>query len=429
MIDILVLLFLIALNGLFSMSELAIVSARGVRLRALSDRGTWGAKSALALAAEPGRFLSTVQIGITLVGIIAGAFSGVTLGDRLGSWLMTMGASELAAETLGFGIVISIVTFLSIVFGELVPKQIALVSPEAIACRVAPLMTLVSSLAMPAAWLLQASTHAVFTAFNLRKNKDDAVSEEEIKDMISEAEMSGVLESSEKHMISGVLRLGDRGVAGVMTPRVDVQWIDLRMNDAALRQALMDTSHSRLPVGDGSIDAIMGVVQVRDLLSDVLAGRALDVRARCHEAPIIPVTTDALGVMEKLRHAAVPVALVHDEYGSFEGLVTPADLLEAIAGTFRSHNDEGDDPKAVQRADGSWLLAGYLPADEMADLLNMRLPKPRSYQTLAGYMLEQMGRIPPTGDVHEADGWHFEVVDLDGNRIDKVIATPLRGRG
>jgi putative hemolysin len=427
LIDILVLLFLIALNGLFSMSELAIVSARGVRLRALSDRGTWGAKSALALAAEPGRFLSTVQIGITLVGIIAGAFSGATLGDRLGGWLMTMGASEFVAETLGFGIVISIVTFLSIVFGELVPKQLALVSPEAIACRVAPLMTLVSRLAMPAAWLLQASTHAVFTLFNLRK-KNDAVSEEEIKDMISEAEISGVLESSEKHMISGVLRLGDRGVVGVMTPRIDVQWIDLRMNDAELRLALMETSHSRLPVGDGSIDAIMGVVQVRDLLSDVLAGRALDLRARCQDAPIIPVTTDALGVMEKLRHAPVPVALVHDEYGSFEGLVTPADLLEAIAGTFRSHNDEGEDPKAVQRADGSWLLAGYLPADEMADLLNMRLPKPRSYQTLAGYMLEQMGRIPATGEVHEADGWHFEVVDLDGNRIDKVIATPMRRR-
>jgi len=420
-VETIVILSLIALNGLFAMSELAVVSARRVRVRALADAGVWGARRALALASEPGRFLSTVQIGITLIGVIAGAFSGATLGARLTIWFMGLGMGELAAEWLGFGIVITIVTVLSIVFGELVPKQLALVEPERIACRVAPLMSLLSQAAWPAVWLLQATTHAIFATFGLRAHRDQSVSEEEMKALIAEAERSGVIEPSEKQMIAGVLRLGARPVTGVMTPRTEVQWIDLALGEDEIKAALRDTTHSRLPAGEGSIDRVIGIVQVRELMSDMLAGRKLDLRTRLHQATVIPATADALDALERLRAAEVPMALVHDEYGSFEGLVTPADLLETIAGSFRSH-DETAEPKAVRRADGSWLIAGAMPADEMAELLGLALARSRDYQTVAGFMLERLGHIPETGETFESHGWRFEVLDLDARRIDKVLA-------
>jgi putative hemolysin len=427
-LEIIIILLLIALNGLFAMSELAVVSARRVRIRALADRGIWGANRALALANEPGRFLSTVQIGITLIGVIAGAFSGATLGARLAGWFMTWGIGEIAAETLGFGIVVTIVTFLSIVFGELIPKQLALVQPERIACRLAPAMTLLARAAWPAVWLLQITTHGVFSVLGLKSKNDQPVSEEEIKALIAEAERSGVIEESEKQMISGVLRLGSRPVTGVMTPRTDVQWIDLTLDEEEIKAVLRKTSHSRLPAGDGSIDALVGILQVRELLSDVLSGRPMNLRAHIRQTAVIPTTSDALDVLEKLRSAEVPMALINDEYGSFEGLVTPADLLETIAGTFRSHEDEDTEPKATRRADGSWLLSGAMPADEMAELLNFILPRSRHFQTVAGFALDQLSHIPHTGETFDAKGWRFEVLDLDGNRIDKLLATRIGAR-
>ena len=357
MFEIVIILLLIALNGLFAMSELAVVSARRVRVRGLADAGVWGARRALALAAEPGRFLSTVQIGITMIGVIAGAFSGATLGARLTDWFLGLGLGLFAAEWLGFGIVIAAVTFLSIIFGELMPKQLALIHPERIACRVAPAMTILSSIAWPAAWVLQTISRAVFALLGFKTKSDDTVSEEEIKAMIAEAERSGVIEDSEKQMIAGVLRLGARPVMGVMTPRTDVQWINLNAGEAGIIAALADSSHSRLPACEGTIDTIVGVIQVRELLKDLIAGRKLDVRAHMRQATVIPSTADALDALAKLRSAEVPMALIHNEYGDFEGLVTPADLLETIAGSFRSHDEGDEDPNVVRRADGSWLLS------------------------------------------------------------------------
>ena len=424
--DLLVVLFLVLLNAVFSLSELAVVSARRSRLRAMAEAGRSGAHAALALAADPGRFLSTVQIGITLVGVLAGAFSGSALGGRLSAWLIGAGVPQGVAEPAGFGAVVAVVTYLSIVVGELVPKRLALSNAEGLACTVAPLMRMVSRIAAPLVWLLDNSTSLIFRLLGRSEEAEERVTEDDVRALVAEAERHGSIETAERQMIAGVLRLGERPVRGVMTPRGDVDWIDAAAGEDAVREVLMRTSHSRLPVGDGSQERLIGVVQSRELLAAMLRGESLDVRAQTRLAPVISDTAEALDVLARLREAEVPMALVHDEYGHFEGLVTPTDLTGAIVGEFRSDAEAGDEPAAVQREDGSWLLAGWLPADEMADTLRLALPEERSYQTAAGFMLEVMKRLPRVGEAVEVGGWRFEVVDLDGRRIDKVLAEPLR---
>jgi putative hemolysin len=418
---------LIGLNGLFALSELAIVSARKARLKAMADNGRAGASTALKLAEDPGRFLSTVQIGITLVGILAGAFSGAALGDRLTEILLGQGMPERAAEPLGYGLVISSITYLSVVVGELVPKHLALKSPEGIACAVAPLMALISRIAAPVVWLLDTSTKLIFRLFGQSTESESAVTEEEIRTIMAEAETAGVIETDERKMIAGVMRLGDRAVRGVMTPRTDVDWIDLNDSPSEIREILINTPHSRIPVAEGHPDNMLGVVQARELLAATLREEALDIRKHIRKAPIIPDTLDALDALEVLRQAEVPMALVHDEYGHFDGVVTPADILDAIAGAFRS--DEGEaEPEAVQREDGSWLLAGWMPADEMAEQLGVSLPERRNYETVAGLVIGELQHLPNAGEAIETLGWRFEVVDLDGRRIDKVLASRIENR-
>ena len=422
MLELTIVALLIALNGLFSLSELAIVSSRKARLKTLVEQGRSGASTALALAEDPGRFLSTVQIGITLVGILAGAFSGAALGGRLEDILMVYGLSEGVAEPLGYGLVIGIITYLSVVIGELVPKHLALSHTETIACTVAPLMSLISRVAGPVVRLLDASTKLVFRLLGKTTGSESAVTEEEIKTIVAEAETAGVIETDERKMISGVLRLGDRAVRGIMTPRTDVDWLDLNDSEADIRDVLIKTNHSRLPVAEGNPDHLIGVVQARELLASSLLGQLLDLRPYVRQAPIIPDTIDALDALHLLREADVPMALVHDEYGHFEGLVTPADILDAIAGAFRSDED-GAEPEAIRRDDGSWLLAGWMPADEMAEQLGILLPQQRQYETVAGLVIGELQHLPVTGEAVETLGWHFEVVDMDGRRIDKVLAS------
>jgi putative hemolysin len=416
-------LVLIALNGVFALSELAVVSARKIRLKALVDSGRAGAATALKLAEDPGRFLSTVQIGITLVGILAGAFSGAALGARVSEAFASWGMAPWLAEPLGYGLVISAITFLSVVVGELVPKHLALKNAEGIACAVAPAMAAISRIASPIVSLLDETTKLVFRLFGASLEPDSAVTEEEIKTLVAEAETAGVIETDERLMISGVLRLGDRPVGGIMTPRTEVDWIDIDSSDSVIREALLATAHSRLPVAQGDPDNVIGVVQVREMLKPLLRGEALDVRAFVRSAPAVPDTVDALDALNVLRDAEVPMALVHDEYGHFEGVVTPADILDAIAGAFRSDEDAAE-PEAVQRGDGSWLLAGWMPADEMADQLGIKLPEARRYHTVAGLVIDELEHMPSTGEKVELLGWCFEVVDLDGRRIDKVLAWP-----
>ncbi|KFG66538.1 hemolysin family protein [Microvirga sp. BSC39] len=417
----------IGLNGLFALSELAIVSARKARLKMMADNGRAGAATALKLAEDPGRFLSTVQIGITLVGILAGAFSGAALGAMLTGILLGQGMPERVAEPLGYGLVIGSITYLSVVVGELVPKHLALKSPEGIACTVAPLMALISRIAAPVVWLLDASTKLIFRLFGQSTASESAVTEEEIKTIMAEAETAGVIETDERKMIAGVMRLGDRAVRGVMTPRTDVDWIDLSDSPSEIRDILINTPHSRLPVAEGHPDNMLGVVQARELLAATLREEALDIRKHLRRAPIIPDTLDALDALEVLRQAEVPMALVHDEYGHFDGVVTPADILDAIAGAFRSDEHE-EEPEAVQREDGSWLLAGWMPADEMADQLGISLPERRDYQTVAGLVIGELQHLPGAGEAVETLGWRFEVVDLDGRRIDKVLASRIEAK-
>lgn len=423
-VEIAIVAVLILVNGLLSMSELAIVSSRPARLKGMIDRGVSGAAKALELGANPGKFLSSVQIGITLVGVLSGAFSGATLGARLGSVLAAAGLPAQYADATGVGIVVALITYGSLVVGELVPKQIALRNPERVAARVAPAMAFLATVAAPLVFLLDISGRSVLWLLGQRGQGEDKVTDDEIKMLVAEAEHHGTIESDERRMIAGVMRLGDRAVRAVMTPRTDVDWINLKADDAAIRRFLLETPHSRLPAGE-SVDAMVGVVQTRDVLAALLEGKTLDVRKYVRPAPIVYDQADALDVLATLRESDLPMALVHDEYGHFEGVVTPADILEAITGVFRSDLDAGETEGAVQREDGSWLLAGYMPADEMADVLGIELPENRDYETVAGYMLSHLAHLPATGESVEVDGWRFEVVDMDGRRIDKIIAARL----
>lgn len=423
-IEIAILLLLILFNAFMAMSELAVVSARPARLKARRDHGERSAEKALQLASDPGRFLSTVQIGITLVGVLSGAFSGATIGVRVSAWLLSAGIPASIANPLGVGLVVAIITYVSLVVGELVPKQIALKKAESIAIRVAPFMLGLSKVAMPVVWLLDTSSRLILRLLGQSAEDSRHVTDEEIRSLIAEAEHTGTIETAEKHMISGVMRLADRKAHAIMTPRGEVEWIDVNAGPEAILETLRNTVHTRLPAGDGSIERLLGVINTRDLLSAHLAGEPLDLRDHIRPAPVVLDFIDALDVLKTLREAHTAVALVHDEYGSFEGIITPADILEAIAGVFRSDLDE-DDVDIVQRSDGSWLLPGLMPADEMAEHLGIRLPGDYSYATLAGFLLSYTQEMPRTGDIVDILGWRFEIVDLDGRRIDRVIAKKL----
>jgi putative hemolysin len=425
-LELLVVIILILINGLLAMAELAVVSSRRARLRAMAGRSVPGADRALTLAADPGRFLSSVQVGITLIGVLSGAFSGATLGARLGEWLPGIGIPQKAADPIGVGLVVAAITYLSLVIGELVPKQLALRHPERIAVRVAPAMISIARIAAPLVWLLDATSRFVLRAIGHRREAEQQVTDEEIRTLIAEAESAGVIEPGERAMISGVMRLGDRPVRAVMTPRGHVDMVDLSAGAEAIRRGIVESPHTRLPVHEGAPEVILGVVQAKDLLDCYLRGETPDIRARLRADPSVPDTADALDVLDVIKESAVHVALVHDEYGQFEGVVTGTDLLEAIAGDFRT--DEGPaEPDAVQRSDGSWLIAGSMPADEMTELLSIALDPARSFHTAAGFVLDHLGYLPKVAEKFETQGWRFEVVDLDGRRIDKLLATRVAG--
>jgi len=422
-VELAILLGLFLLNGVFAMSEIAIVSSRKSRLRSLVVQGRPGAARALQLAEEPGRFLSTVQIGITLIGIVAGVFSGATLGGALGQWLAQVGLPAPLASALGYGGIVALVTYFSVVVGELVPKQLALRNAEAISCTVAPGMYFLSVAAAPLVWLLDNSTRLIFRLLGKSEVAEEVVTEEEIKALVAEAAAMGVIERDEKRMIAGVLQLSDSVARNIMTPRVDVEALSLQAAPKTIRSILTQTRHTRLPVSDGDVDNIIGVIVIRECLAGEMPDSEARLREFVRKVPTIPESMGALDVLAMLRQAEQPIALVMDEYGHLEGVVTPSDLLEAIAGVFRSDMDIEAHHHAVQREDGSWLLSGTLSAHAMSDLLDISLPPKRDYQTVAGFLIEIFGRLPQTGESINALGWRFEIVDMDGRRIDKVLAS------
>ncbi|HUQ38369.1 MAG TPA: hemolysin family protein [Aestuariivirga sp.] len=421
-IEVTLIVLLIMLNGLLAMSELAIASSRAVKLRALVDQNVKGARRALVLASNPGRFLSTVQIGITLIGILAGAFSGAALGGRASDWLLTLGLTENLAEPLGFGLVIGVITYLSLIIGELVPKQIALRNPERIACLVAPAMTVLAKVAAPLVWLLERSGRLVLALLRQNRVKDNTVTDAEIHALIAEAESEGVLEPEERTMIAGVMRLGDRLVRTLMTPATDVEMIDVNDTPAKIGKQMADSGHSRFIAYDGSRENIIGVLQAKDVAAALLRRRAPNIKKLVKQAPAIPETLDALDVVSLLKESDVHFGLVYDEYGKLEGVVTTTDILEAIVGVFR-HDDSEPEPDIHERSDGSLLVSGGTPIDQLSDRLGMAIPPTREYQTVAGFALDRLGRIPKAGDSFKEREFHFEIVDLDGRRIDKLIVT------
>ena len=426
--DIVIILALVLLNGVLSMSELAIVSSREARLKAMAKSGSIGAQCALDLAANPGRFLSTVQIGITLVGILAGAYSGATLGKPVGERIALLGFEPDTAQTIGFAIVIILTTFASVVVGELVPKQLALRSPEPIAAIMSRPMRWLSALTGPVVWLLDRTSSLIFKLIGLNRESENTVTAEELHLVVAEAQTAGVLEESERAIISGIVRLADRPVREVMTPRTDVDWIDVNLNSDELQVALKEIPHSRIPVVNGSVDDIVGVIQTRDLLEAMLDGKPLKLRELTRSAPVIPDLMDAMDALVVLRSAEVPLALVHDEYGHFDGIVTPGSILAALAGTFAHDVEEGEEPDLVEREDGSWLVSGAASADVLGDRLGVNMPNDRDYSTVAGFALSVLKRLPQTGETFAHDGWRFEVVDMDGRKIDKLIASRPKRR-
>ncbi len=420
--EILVVVVLTVINGVLAMSELAVVSSRPARLKVLSDQGSKGAATAIRLAENPGRFLSTVQIGITLVGVLSGAFSGATLGARLSQWLGTHGFSDNVADALGVGTVVVLITYLSLIVGELVPKQIALRDAERVASRVAPTMAVLAKIAAPLVWLLDTSGKLVLALLGQKGESEETVTEEEVRTIIAEAENAGVLERDEREMISGVMRLADRSARALMTPRREVEVIDLTDTLDEIREQIRATRRNRLPVQDGEADSIIGIIEMKELF-EALADDKAELRGLVREAPVVLDTTGALEVLRALRATHVHMALVFDEYGHFEGIITSSDVLEAITGAFQDEDEE--EPAIVTRADGSFLVAGWMQVDEFSHELGIHVPRDADYQTVAGFVLAEMNRLPNVGESFEKGHWRFEVVDLDGRRIDKLLVSRI----
>jgi putative hemolysin len=411
---------LICLNGVLAMSELAIVSARPARLRPLEAKSR-GAAAALRLAEHPGRFLSTVQIGITLVGILSGALSGATLGARLTQTLVARGVDPDWAANLGVGVVVVAITYVSLIVGELVPKQLALRNPEKLAITMAPAMLMLSRVAAPLVWLLERSGRVVLWLLGQRGASANRVTEEEVHSLLAEAHDSGVLEPEEREMMAGIMRLSDRSASALMTPRRDVEMLSIDMTSAEAVAALRRIGRPRVPVQDRETGDVLGIVTLAEAFDAVSRRETLDLRALMHEVPVVSDRADALDILALLRSATHHLALVYDEYGHFEGIITSGDVLEAITGAMAIQDDS--EPAMVTRADGSLLVAGWMPADEFCDHLGLPRDMAGGYDTVAGLVLHQFGRLPGLGEHVVAQGHRFEVIDLDGLRIDKVLVS------
>ncbi|MEM6856710.1 MAG: hemolysin family protein [Pseudomonadota bacterium] len=411
---------LIVLNGVFAMSELAIVSAKTSRLRARAEDGSASARIALRLAAEPGKFLSTVQIGITLIGIIAGAFSGANLGGPVGERLVAAGMPEELGARTGFFLVIAITTYFSLVVGELVPKQLALRAAVPISLVMARPMAWLAAVAAPLVWVLDSSSALIIRLFGITSKGTASVTAEELQMIFAEATNSGVIEDQQHQILTGVVRLAERPVREMMTPRTEIDWIEVDADANLIRKTIEDSPHSLLPVAQGSPDAILGIVKVRDVLAALVAGEDVSIRDMAVKAEVVPDQLDAMDALRVLQSADIAMAVVHDEYGHFEGIVTPVDLLTALVGNFVSDQDEGDSPLLEEHDDGSLLVAGALSADALADRLGLEYDDSREFGTAAGYALSVLKHLPVAGESFEDQGWRFEIVTMDQRRIDKI---------
>lgn len=423
--DLFIIAGLIVLNGVFAMSELAIVSAKTSRLEHRADEGSKAAVTAIKLAAEPGRFLSTVQIGITLIAILTGAFSGASLEAPVGERLELLGIEEQTARQAAFIGAIALTTYLSVVVGELVPKQLALRAAVPISLVMARPMDWLARIAAPVVWVLDKSSAAIISLFGIRQKGQTSLSAHELHMIFAEATQSGVIEQDQHQILTGVVRLAERPVREMMTPRTELDWIDADADRQQVLTAIGESPHSLLPVAEGSPDSILGVVKVREVLAALVADETVSIRAMTRKAEVVPDQLDAMDALRVLQSSEVAMAVVHDEYGHFEGVVTPVDLLTAIAGNFASDKDQGETPQIIECEDGSLLVSGALSADGLADRLGLDYGEPREFGTAAGYALSVMKKLPLEGESFTDQGWWFEIVDMDNRRIDKILVRKL----
>jgi putative hemolysin len=424
-VEILVLMFLIFANGLFALSEIAVVSARKQRLLPRAAAGDKGAQVALDLAEQPTRFLSTVQVGITLIGILSGALGGATIAEQLALAISVFPTLAPYSEAIGLAIVVLIITYLSLVIGELVPKRVALTDPERIAARVAPLMKRLSKLTTPVVHLLSVSTEAVYRMLNLKTSQEPAVTEEEVRGMIFEGARLGVFEVAEQEIVERVFHLADRKVSSLMTHRTEMVWLDIEDSNLTNFQIIAASGHSRFPVCQGSPDEVLGILHVKSLFIRQITQEKIQIKELLQPPLFIPEAMRILDVLEKFREQKEPIALVVDEFGGIVGLVTLNDVLVAIVGDLPSVEAE-QEPQVVRREDGSLLVDGMLLIGELKQVLNLRnLPNEDQigYETLGGLVLAQLGRVPVSGDAFQLGGWRFEVVDMDGYRVDKILVS------
>lgn len=429
MIDVVIVFFLILANGVFAMSELAVVSSRKSRLQSLARRGSRGARAAIKLMEDPTRFLSTVQIGITSVGVLAGAFSGVALGEQLGAWFEQWPLIAPHGDAIAIGVIVMSITYATLVIGELVPKRIAMRRPERIAAMVAPAMHQIARAASPAVWLLKISTEALLGLLRLRGAREMTVTEDEVRTLIAEGTRAGVFVPREREMIDGVLRLADRRVRAIMTPRHEVAWIDENARPEEIAEQLSEHRASRYPVCLGTIDNPVGIVHIKDLAPSLLKGEPIELSRHIVRPLVVPEGVFVLKLLDMFRTEGVHMAIIVDEYGATEGIVTLADILEAITGDLPESGEELEHG-IVQRSDGSWLVDGSFPIDEFEDRLRIRgLRDAGDFDTVAGLVLHEMERLPSIGDSFTGYGGRFEIIDMDGHRIDKILYVPLRQEG
>ena len=424
--EIVLIFALIIANGIFSGSELAILSARKVRLEQMVKQGDKRARLALKLASSPNNFLSTVQIGITLIGILSGTVAGATLAQRLEEIFKTIPFLLPYSKPLSILAVVGAITYLSLVIGELVPKRIALNNPEKIACTVAAPMRSLSILMSPVVHLLSASTDGLLKLLDIQASDEPSVTEEEIKVLIEQGTEAGMFEESEQEIVSRVFRLGDRAIKTLMTPRTAISWLDIEAPWQENQQEILENTYSRFPVAQGTLDNCLGIVRARDILSLQLAQAPVDLKTLLRSPLYIPESSRALKVLEVFQESGTHIALITDEYGGIEGLVTLNDLVEAIVGELPSVEDE-EEPQIIRREDGSWLLDGLLPIEPLKDLLEQEmLPQEEDehYHTLGGFVMAVLGRVPTSGNFFDAAGFRFEVMDMDGTRVDKVLVMP-----
>jgi putative hemolysin len=415
-LELALILILLVANGVFAMTEIAIVSSRAARLKRRARDGDPRAAAALELSENPNDFLSTVQIGITFVGILAGAFGGATIAEQIGARFNTVPWIAPHGEALGVVLTVLAITYLSLIIGELVPKRIALTNPEGIGSRMAPFMRALSRFARPIVWLLTISTSAVMKLLRIRSSAEPSVTEEEVTTMVELGRNTGEFHPAEEEMIRGVFALGDRVARGIMTPRHEVVWIDLTQPSETVAQQMITAGFSRYPAADGDLDRLLGLVEIRDLAARCITATPLDFRSIVREPLVVYENTSALQILHEFRSRKTDFAVVVDEYGGVEGIVTMSDLATRVLGF------DDDDPEITQREDGSWLVDAMMNFEQLAKQLDLRVDEPAQYDTVAGFLLTRLGgRLPRVAEAVTTEGFRFEIVDMDGRRIDKVL--------